>query len=35
MTPIVINGTLGIDISEVIRIIVTNGMIIYALTRRN
>ena len=35
MTPIVINGTLGIDISEVIRIIVTNGMILYALTRRN
>ena len=35
MTPIVINGALSIDVSEVIRIIVTNGMIIYALTRRN
>ena len=35
MTPIVINGTLSIDISEVIKIIVTNGMILYALTRRN
>ena len=35
MTPVVINGALGIDVSEVIRIIVTNGMIIYALTRRN
>lgn len=35
MTPIVINGALAIDVSEVIRIIVTNGMIIYALTRRN
>lgn len=35
MTPIVINGALNIDVSEVIRIIVTNGMIIYALTRRN
>ena len=35
MTPIVINGALSIDVSEVIRLIVTNGMIIYALTRRN
>lgn len=35
MTPVVINGALSIDVSEVIRIIVTNGMIIYALTRRN
>lgn len=35
MTPTVINGALNIDISEVLRIIVTNGMIIYALTRRN
>lgn len=35
MTPIVINGALHIDISEILRIIVTNGMIIYALTRRN
>lgn len=35
MTPVVINGAIGIDVSEVIRLIVTNGMIIYALTRRN
>lgn len=35
MTPVVINGALSIDVSEVIRLIVTNGMIIYALTRRN
>lgn len=35
MTPIVINGALNIDISEVLRIIITNGMIIYALTRRS
>lgn len=34
MTPTVINGALNIDISEVLRIIVTNGMILYALTRR-
>ena len=34
MTPSVINSALsGIDISEVIRVIVSNGMIIYALTR--
>lgn len=35
MTPVVINGALSIDVSEVIRLIVTNGMIIYALTRRD
>ncbi|RVU55597.1 ABC transporter permease subunit [Anaerosphaera multitolerans] len=35
MTPIVINGALNIDVSEVLRLIVTNGMILYALTRRN
>lgn len=34
MTPTVINGALNIDLSEILRIIVTNGMIIYALTRR-
>ena len=34
LTPIVINGIIGVDVSEVIRIIVTNGMIVYALTRR-
>ncbi|RLK62847.1 ABC transporter permease [Atopobacter sp. AH10] len=35
LTPTVINGALNIDISEVLRMIITNGMIIYALTRRN
>ncbi len=35
MTPVVINGALSIDVSEVLRLIVTNGMIVYALTRRN
>lgn len=34
LTPTVINGLLSIDVSEVIRLIVTNGMIVYALTRR-
>ena len=34
LTPTVINGLLAIDVSEVIRLIVTNGMIVYALTRR-
>ena len=35
MTPSVINSALkGIDISEVLRVIVSNGMIIYALTRK-
>jgi len=35
MTPSVINSAMkGIDISEVLRLIVSNGMIIYALTRR-
>jgi simple sugar transport system permease protein len=34
MTPSVINSTLHTDISEVIRIIVSNGIIIYALTRK-
>lgn len=35
LTPTVINGAFNIDISEILRIIITNGMIIYALTRRN
>ncbi|SHH12220.1 simple sugar transport system permease protein [Anaerosphaera aminiphila DSM 21120] len=35
MTPTVINGALNIDISDVLRMIVTNGMILYAMTRRN
>ena len=34
MTPSVINSALKTDISEVIRIIVSNGIIIYALTRK-
>lgn len=34
MTPTVINSLIKIDISEVIRVIVTNGLIVYALTRK-
>lgn len=34
MTPSVINSAISIDVSEVIRIIVTNGLIVYALTRK-
>ncbi len=34
MTPTVINSMINLDISEVIRIIVSNGMIVYALTRK-
>ena len=34
MTPSVINSALQTDMSEVIRIIVSNGMILYALTRK-
>ena len=34
MTPSVMNGLIQMDISEVIRIIVSNGMILYALTRK-
>ena len=34
LTPTVINGLLAIDVSEILRLIVTNGMIIFALTRR-
>ncbi|MBQ1264774.1 MAG: ABC transporter permease [Oscillospiraceae bacterium] len=34
MTPTVINSMLQMDLSEVLRIIVTNGMILYALTRK-
>ena len=33
MTPSVINSMLQTDMSEVIRIIASNGMILYALTR--
>ena len=34
MTPSVINNVLQTDMSEVIRILISNGMIIYALTRK-
>lgn len=34
MTPSVINSVLQTDMSEVIRIIISNGMILYALTRK-
>lgn len=33
MTPSVINSAINIDVSEIIRIIVSNGLIVYALTR--
>lgn len=35
MTPTVMNSMIHMDMSEVIRIIVSNGMILYALTRRS
>jgi len=34
MTPSVINSVMKADVSDVIRVIVSNGMILYALTRR-
>lgn len=34
MTPTVMNAAIHMDMSEVIRIIVSNGMILYALTRK-
>ena len=34
MTPSVINSILQTDMSEVIRIVLSNGMILYALTRK-
>ena len=34
MTPTVMNSAFHMDMSEVIRIIVSNGMILYALTRK-
>lgn len=34
MTPSVINSAISIDVSDVIRIVVSNGMIVYALTRK-
>ncbi|MBQ8160638.1 MAG: ABC transporter permease [Clostridia bacterium] len=35
MTPTVMNNMIHMDMSEVIRIIVSNGMILYALTRKS
>ena len=35
MTPTVINSIIHADISEIVRIIVTQGMILYALTRKS
>ncbi|MCQ2437620.1 MAG: ABC transporter permease [Clostridia bacterium] len=35
MTPTVMNAIIRMDMSEVIRIIVSNGMILYALTRKS
>lgn len=34
MTPSVINSAINIDVSEILRIIISNGMIVYALTRK-
>lgn len=34
MTPTVINAAIQIDVSEVLRIIISNGLIVYALTRK-
>lgn len=34
MTPSVINSAINIDVAEILRIIVTNGLIVYALTRK-
>ncbi|MGL4641968.1 MAG: ABC transporter permease subunit [Cetobacterium sp.] len=34
MTPVVISGVIKTDMSETIRVIISNGMIIYALTRK-
>lgn len=34
MTPSVINSAIEIDASEIVRIVVSNGMIVYALTRK-
>ena len=34
MTPTVMNNMIHMDISEVLRVVVSNGMILYALTRK-
>lgn len=35
MTPTVINSIVQVDVSEIVRIVVSNGMIVYALTRKS
>ena len=35
MTPTVMNNMIHMDMSEVIRMIASNGMILYALTRKS
>ena len=35
MTPTVMNNMIHMDISEVLRVVVSNGMILYALTRKS
>lgn len=34
MAPVVINSTIKLDIADVVRLLVSNGMILYALTRK-
>jgi len=34
MTPAIFNAVMKVDMSDVIRVIVSNGMILYALTRK-
>ncbi len=34
MTPTVMNGLINLDVSEVLRMVISNGMILYALTRK-
>jgi simple sugar transport system permease protein len=34
MAPSVINSALNMDVAEVLRLIISNGMILYALTRK-
>lgn len=35
MTPTVMNAIIQTDMSETLRIIISNGMILYALTRKD
>jgi simple sugar transport system permease protein len=34
LAPVVINGTIKLDIADVVRLLISNGMILYALTRK-